>query len=279
MKNLLLAFMMLVIGGCGATGSPVLDAMVGGMSVTKVEGYFNLDPEQEKAFEKSLDKDLQRLKKERLEEVAKSLRKVDERIPTEKSDSQILGETFDLLEQEYVRASGYFKNSALQLTKSLRKDQFEYFEKTVRKEIAEDRKESVENKNEALRERYSKQIKQWIGKMDVHQENALNQFITNKPFPWKERIDNRENILNTFIEKRDDSKKVQAMTEQFMIDYDQLRTPEYAKAITQYEIQFKDFLNKFWTSLSTEQKREMQISLNKQAQELDRLAAYSSLSK
>ncbi|UYL07338.1 DUF6279 family lipoprotein [Bdellovibrio sp. SKB1291214] len=273
MKNLLL-LSILFICGCGA-GNPVLDAMVGGMSVTKVESYFNLDEKQEKEFEKNVEHDLKRLKQEQLQEFSKSLRQFDERIPKEKSDSIILSEAFDLLEKEYTRSSGYFKNAAVKLTNTLRDEQFDYFENRVKKEIAESRAQSVQSKNSELKERYRKQILFWVGKMDVHQEQALDQFIRKGQFPWKERLDNRESILNSFMAKRRDSAKLRAMAAQFMTDYDSLRTPEYAQAIQNYETKFKGFLNKFWSSLSSEQKQQMQISLNKQALEIDRFAAIS----
>lgn len=265
----------LSICSCGSS-NPILDSMVGGMSVARVESYFNLDAEQEKAFEKSLEKDLKTVKEKQFNEFALSIQTIDKRIPQEKNDSQILSEAFDLLEGEYNKASGHFKNSAVVLIQSLQPEQFGYFEQKVRKEIALERAESLDIKNAQLEERYRKQILYWVGKMNVHQENALSQFIMRHPFPWKERANNREAILNSFVEKKTDSKKIKAMTEQFMQNYDGLRTSEYALAIEKYENQFKDFLNKFWTSLSSEQKQQMQISLNKQAQELSRMAITSS---
>lgn len=245
------------------------------MSVTKVEGYFNLDEKQEKEFEKNIEQDMKKLKQEQLQEFAKSLRNFDQRIPKEKDDSIILAEAFDLMEKEYSRSSGYFKNAAGKLAHSLREEQFEYFENRVKKEIAESRAQSVDSKNAELLGRYRKQILYWVGKMNVHQEQALEQFVKREQFPWKERLDNRESILNSFIAKRKDTAKLRSMAEQFMTDYNSLRTPDYAQAIENYEVKFKNFLNKFWTTLSSEQKQQMQISLNKQALEIDRFAAIS----
>jgi hypothetical protein len=274
MKNLFL-FSILFICGCGA-GNPVIDAMVGGMSVTKVEGYFNLDEKQEKEFEKNIEQDMKRLKQEQLQEFANSLRSFDQRIPKEKSDSVILAEAYDLLEKEYNRSSSYFKNAAGKLALTLRDDQFDYFETRIKKEIAESRTQSPDLKNAELLGRYKKQILYWVGKMDIHQQQALEQFVTREQFPWKERVDNRESILNSFIAKRKDKAKLRTMAEQFMTDYDSLRTPAYAQAIENYETKFKAFLNKFWSTLSSEQKQQMQISLNKQALEVDRFAANGS---
>lgn len=253
-----------------------MDAFLGGMSVTKVESYFDLDQKQEKEFEKNLQQDLARLKQEQMQKFADSIREIDHRIPTEKVNSEILAETFDVLEKEYDRSASYFKNSAWKMVSSLREEQFLYFEKKVRKEIALSREQAVESKNEELLQRFRKQITFWVGPTSIHQNQAIQHFIANEPFPWKERIDNRESILNNFMAQRKDPAKLRAVTEKFMEDYDSLRTPEYAQAMQNYEGKLKIFLNKFWSTLSYEQKQAMQASLNKQALELDRMASTQS---
>ncbi len=251
-----------------------MDAVLGGMSVTKIESYFDLDEKQEKEFEKNLQQDFAKLKQEQMKDFAKSIRQIDQRIPTEKANSQILSEAFDVLEKEYDRSSSYFKNSAVKMISSLREEQFIHFEKRVRKEIALAREEAIQTKNEELLQRYRKQILYWVGPTSIHQNQALQQFVSNESYPWKERIDNRENLLNTFMAQRKDPAKLRAMVEQYMNDSDSLRTPEYAQAMQVYDGKVKGFLNRFWGSLSYEQKQQMQASLNQQAQELDRMAAH-----
>ncbi|WP_142699250.1 DUF6279 family lipoprotein [Bdellovibrio sp. ZAP7] len=263
---------LLICSGCGSS-SPFMDAFLGGMSVTKVESYFNLDQKQEKDFEKNLQQDLARLKQEQMQKFATSIREIDQRIPTEKVNSEILSETFDVLEKEYDRSASYFKNSAWKMVSSLREEQFLYFEKRVRKEITESREQGLESKNEELLQRFRKQITYWVGPTSIHQNQAIQHFIANEPFPWKERIDNRESILNNFMAQRKDPVKLRTMTEKFLEDYDSLRTPEYAHAMQKYEGKLKGFLNKFWSTLSYDQKQAMQASLNKQALELDRMAS------
>ncbi|WP_413577686.1 DUF6279 family lipoprotein [Bdellovibrio sp. HCB290] len=271
MKKFFLCLIFLFLTGCTAA-NPVLDAMIGGISITQVEGYFDLDRKQEKDFERELNKDVKNIQRKQLQDFAQAIRQFDERVPHEKEDSKILSEVFEKLESEYSNASGAFKNSAVFLVNSLREEQFAHFEKQVRKEIQEARLDGQAPFNSNLQARFKKQIKYWVGPMSVHQDQMLKQFIDQEPFPWKERLDNREQILNRFMAERQDPKKLRQFTEQFMVDYDSLRTPEYARSLAAYEERFKGFLNKFWSTLNYEQKQQLQSSLNKQAQEVESLA-------
>ncbi|WP_413586711.1 DUF6279 family lipoprotein [Bdellovibrio sp. HCB274] len=271
MKKLFFCLIVLALGGCTAA-NPVLDAMIGGISITQVEGYFDLDRKQEKDFEREVNKDVKQIQRKQLQEFAQAIRKYDERVPRELEDSKILSEVFDTLETEYTQASGSFKNSAVYLVNSLRDEQFVHFEKQVRKEIQEARLEGQTQFNSDLQARFKKQLKYWVGPTSVHQDQLLKQFIEQEPFPWKERLNNREQILNRFMAERQDPKKLRQFTEEFMVNYDSLRTPEYAQAMALYEDKFKIFLNKFWSTLNYEQKQQLQSSLNKQAQEVESLA-------
>ncbi|MEK2690282.1 DUF6279 family lipoprotein [Bdellovibrio sp. GT3] len=270
MKKTLTGMMFLFLTACSSSSNPVLDAVIGGMSVTQVEGYFDLDQKQEKEFEKEINKDLQRIQQQQLQEFAQAIRKFDVRVPVEKTDSEILSEVFDKLEVEYKKASGAFQNSAVHLVGMLRDEQFVHFEQQVRTEIQKARAEGVNPKNDELLARYKKQIKYWVGPTTVHQNHLLQQFVIKEPFPWKERMDNREKMLNQFLSNRRDPKKMRQFIEQFMTDYDSLRTTEYAEAMNGYEDRFKVFLNKFWTTLDYGQKQQLRVSLNKQAQEVER---------
>ncbi|MBO9667637.1 MAG: hypothetical protein J7501_12590 [Bdellovibrio sp.] len=254
----------------------MLDAFFTQMSVTKVERYFDLTPQQKKEFQENVEKDLQRLRQERLDDIARSLRGIDKKVAAAKKDDEVLAYAYTTIQKQYNVSSSYLKTSATKLTKSLREDQFQTFKDKVEKEISADRNTSVEDKNADLLARYRKSFKYWIGEMSQEQNQSLDKFITVHQFPWKEKIDNRQQILNSFIEARKDSVKLRRLTEQFMVDYDSLRTPEYAKAVDQYETQFKNFLNKFWTTLSPAQKKQMHVSLMEQVNELEKLARSSS---
>lgn len=175
-----------------------------------------------------------RLRKDRFERLATSLRATDRQAQESKTDGKVLSDAYSMLRKEYQLGSEHLKSSAQLMAKSLQPEQILYFQNKVDKEIAEDRAESYENKNRELVSKYRKIFKFFAGELTPEQRAKL--------------------------------------VGQFMEDYDSLCTPEYSQAMTNYENEFKDFLNKFWTTMSSGQKVQLHLHLEDQAREPERLA-------
>ncbi|MGE5085220.1 MAG: DUF6279 family lipoprotein [Bacillota bacterium] len=242
------------------------------MSVSKIDQYFDLSPEQQKKLEEDVNSDLENLRRERFVKLAAALRAIDREAQHASRNENVLGNAYTVLQREYKMDSGQLSSSAKKLMVSLKREQILYFQTQVDKEIASDRAESVADKNRELVSRFRKVFKFFAGDLTPEQSNSITTFTQMKPFPWKQKIDNREQILVRFLKFQSQPEQRAKLVGQFMENYDSLCTPEYLREMTNYENEFKDFLNKFWTTMSSEQKVQLHLHLEDQAQELERLA-------
>jgi len=259
---------------CACTSSrfPVLDAVISGVSVSKVDQYFDLSPEQRKKFEEDVNGDLDRFRRNRFSKIAEALRSLDREAQHAPKDGKVLAKAYTFLRSEYKMGSRHLASSTKNMTTGLRQEQILHFQKKVDQEIALDRTESVDQKNRELVTKYSKIFKFFAGDLTPQQSDSIVAFTKVTPFPWKEKIDNREQILARFLKVRYQPKQMAKLAGKFMEDYDSLCPPEYSQAMTNYENEFQDFLNKFWTTMSSDQKVQLHLHLEDQARELERLA-------
>lgn len=272
MKAALIFLTLAWLCGCTSSRFPILDTVISGMSVSKVDQYFDLSPEQQKKLDEDVNNDLDRLRKDRFAKLATALRTIDRQAQEAPKDGKVLADAYSMLRKEYQLSSGHLKSSAQTMVTSLKQEQILHFQKKIDKEIAQDRAESYEQKNKELISKYRKIFKFLAGELTPEQSDKIVDFIKASPFPWKEKIDNREQILARFLKVQSQPEQRAKLAGRFMEDYESLCTPEYAQAMTKYENAFRDFLNKFWTTMSPDQKIQLHLHLDDQAQELERLA-------
>lgn len=273
MKKIFLILPLLFLSACGSRGTFLDDFLVlSGSSMGQIDQYFDLDEKQHQRLENDIDSDLNRIRKERFKEIAQTLRKIEKK--AESSDPQTMSSAYRDLRFHYKDASTYFKGSANNLISSLKPEQIAGFEKQVRLEIKET-KEALnhpDSLNEEIIGRYKKGLEFWIGDLTLTQNQDIAKFAKDHPFPWKEKIKNKEVLLGKFIEAKSSERKMKEFAEKFVSDYDSIRTPEYAKAVTAYENEFQDFLDSFWKTLSPDQKLRMKDYLLTRADKLESLA-------
>ncbi|QDK38686.1 hypothetical protein DOE51_14375 [Bdellovibrio sp. NC01] len=264
---------LLFLSACGSRGTFLDDFLVlSGSSMGQIDQYFDLDEKQHQRLEKDIDNDLNRLRKERFKEIAQTLRKIEKK--AESSDPKIMSSAYRDLQAHYKDASSYFTTSTNTLISSLKPEQIANFEKQVRQEI-KDTKEALnhpDSLNEEIIGRYKKGLEFWIGDLSLSQNQDIAKFAKEHPFPWKEKIKNKEAILAKFIDSKSSEQKMKAFAEKFVTNYDSVRTPEYAKAIASYENEVQDFLDSFWKTLSPDQKSRMKDYLLTRADKLESLA-------
>lgn len=274
-KRILLLFVgALVIAGCSSRGTFLDDFLVlGGSSMAQIDEYFDLNNQQHEQLEKNIDSDLNRLRKERFQKIAKTLRDI-ERSAKRPDNQKVMSTAFVDLQSHYQQASPYFKGSTEKLIASLKEAQIKNFQKKVEKEIA-DTKAGLKNPatlNEEIIGRYKRGLEFWVGDLSTAQQRSIAQFTRDHPYPWNEKIRNKESILKQFMAVHEDPVQIRKFAERFISDYAEMRTPEYAAAMKGYEKEFQAFLDSFWSSLSAEQKSRIHEYLVGRAEKLELLA-------
>lgn len=242
--------------------------------MAQIDQYFDLNDHQHKALEKNIDADLDRLRKERFKSFAKTLRDID-KSSRGSANVNVLSSGYALLKHHYEESNIYFKDAGAKLVASLSEQQIQSFKNKVQNEILTMKSSlngSTNAMNEDLLNTYERALEFWFGDLTSEQKQSLVQFSREHPYPWNEKIKNKEAILNKFMTLEKDPQKRREFSEQFIADYDYMRTPEYATAVDRYEKSFQSYLDSFWNLLSTEQKKRMHGYLIGRAEKLEQMA-------
>ncbi len=274
MKTLIFLLLLFTLSGCGSQGTFLDDFLVlGGSHMAQIDEYFDLNNKQHEQLEKNIDSDLNRLRKERFDKIAKTLRQI-EQSAQKAGNKAVMSSAYKDLQKQYVEASPYFKGSTQKLIDSLKEPQIDTFKSKVEKEISETKASlgTPSVLNEELIARYKKGLEYWVGDLNTSQEKSIVQFTQDHPYPWSEKIKNKQDILNRFMTVRHNPEKLRRFAEEFIADYPSVRTPEYAAAITSYEKEFQNFLDLFWVSMTPQQKTRLQEYLIGRADKLEHLA-------
>jgi len=274
MKKIIFFILCFALSGCGSSGTFLDDFLViSGRNMADIDDYFDLSSQQRAQLEKNIDSDLNHLRKDRFDKVAKTLRDIEKN--TQKpGNKKTLSIAYVDLQKQYMDASPYFKDSTEKLISSLQESQIKSFKKKVEKEIAETKAnlKNPEVLNEELIGRYKKGLEYWLGDLTQAQQKSIVQFTKDHPYPWNEKNKNKEFVLKRFMAVQKNKEELRKFSEDFISDYPSVRTPEYASAIAAYEKEFQNFLDSFWPTLTSDQKNILQEYLLSRAEKLELLA-------
>ena len=248
MKKIILLFFAVGVLGCSRQGALDDFLVLGGTNMAQIDQYFDLSDQQHKALEKDTEDDLDHLRKERFKSFAKTLRDID-RSAQSPSNTKVLSTGYARLKQHYEESSAYFRNAGTKLVASLSEKQILNFKGKVQGEI-NSMKSSMNGTSNVLDDdllnTYEQALEYWFGDLTTEQKQSLVQFSHEHPYPWKEKIKNKEAILNKFMNVEGDSQKRREFSAEFIVNYDRMRTPEYATAMDSYEKNFQNYLDGFW---------------------------------
>ncbi|GEM_PF-6997071 len=275
MRNLLfIGIVISLLAGCSR--STIIFNIADTLLISQTDKYFDLDRSQKEELKKNLNKDLDGLRKEMFPRVAESFRHLAPQTQTDKLSDENLDETYQQFFEYFKETSGRFKNTAIQLTLTLKPEQFSYFEKAVQKDIAklEKKYKDPEEALESSQEKYERSLELWFGDLSRDQKNLLVEFLKENPFPWKLQAENKAYLLKQFLARQQDKEKLREFVENYHTDYESLRLPEFKEALDQHKSAFQQFLSqRFWEKLTTEQKNFLQKNLKERAEDLDKLAS------
>lgn len=264
---------LLILGACSR--SDIMFTFADNVIVSKTDDFFDLSRQQKKELQQHLDTDLERIRKESLPDIAKSLREIEAHTRQEKIEPQWVAEKFDEFQNKSKSLAFEFQNTAVKLSLSLQPEQYDHLAKEMNREIrkTEDDNKELEDSQKKNFKRYQRGLEMWIGGLSKEQKEKIKDFIAKHPFPWKLQNANREFVLNQFLESKKDPEKLKAFVSLFFEDYEAVRLPAYKEAVDANKKAFRAFLvETFWPSLNETQKKNLSENLIARAEELEKLS-------
>lgn len=243
--------------------------------ISHTDKYFDLDRDQKEELKKNLNQDLDGIRKEVFPQIADHLKLMAPQTQTDKLSEETVEQAYQDFYSYFKETGHRFKNSAIQLTLTLRTEQFNHFGKAVQKDIAKLEKKSKdpEDSLEATQEKYERSLEFWFGDLNREQKTLLENFLKENPFPLKLQAENKGYLLKQFLARQKDKEKLREFVENYYTDYESLRLPEFKTALDQHKSAFQQFLiTQFWPKLMAEQKNSLQKNFQERAEDLDKLA-------
>ncbi|WP_374000326.1 DUF6279 family lipoprotein [Bdellovibrio bacteriovorus] len=273
MKKIFLFFTILMSLGCSRLDMVARWADV--TAVSRADKYFDLTSQQEKELKQDLQKDITRLRKELLPEVAQSLRELEPEIKKGHMNPALLAKNFMLVQDYFKKGAGYFKNTAAKIATQLKKNQFDHFAVKVRADIEESKQDNdtAEKAQRTAYKRYRRSVEFWIGGISAKQQDELEDFLKTHPYPWALQNKSREHSLKLFLNSSQNPEALKKFVLDYYTDYESSRLPEFTEALNAHKYAFQIFLaEKFWKGLSPEQKENLQENLIARAEDLEKIA-------
>lgn len=269
MKILLLSFLFLATTACSR--SSVIMSFADTIAVSKTDEYFDLTSQQKEDLKKDLSQDLDTVKKEFLPEVAKTLRKIEAEVSKGKLESELLTTHFTEFHIHFKKLTSYFANTAVKTVATFAPEQFDYFEKTIKEEIKD--RSDIEEQNEKAYKRYRRSIEFWIGGLSQDQKDRLHGFLKQNPYPVKLETENKEHVVQKFLEAKADKEKLKEYVRSLYQDYEAPRLPAFTEALNTHKKAFQKFLSEsLWPTISKNQLENLKANLIGRAEELEKIA-------
>ncbi|MEN0058414.1 MAG: DUF6279 family lipoprotein [Bdellovibrio sp.] len=266
-----LGFLILLFLAIGCSRSDIMYRFADTMAVSKTDDYFDLSSAQKKELKKDIQTDLEKMRKELLPQVAKSLRSVETQVGKGPLPEDFVADHVESAQTYFKKGTHYFSDTAVKLTASLDSTQISHFAKKVRKDI--EKRQDPDEANKELNKRYRRSLELWIGGLSKDQKESLKKFQSSHPYPFHLQAQSREYVLQKFLESSKDPQTMKNFVQQFTSDYESVRQPAYDQALQSYQKDFQKFLTgPFWSSLSTVQKEVFKKNLLTRAEELEKLS-------
>ncbi|WP_373997850.1 DUF6279 family lipoprotein [Bdellovibrio bacteriovorus] len=271
MKYLILLSFVILSSACSRSG--VMVRMFDDLAVSKADDYFELTSKQREELKKDLQKDVDVARKELLPQIAKSLRSIEPQINKEKLDSEVITTQMMEFQNYFKKLSSYFGETAVKTSLSLEPSQVFHFAKEVREDIEDD---SESDAKEKVEKRYKKSVEFWIGGISSAQKEKIQKFLKQNPYPSKLQNENKEYVLNQFLEAKKNPETLKKFVKDFFNDYESVRLPAYTEALNNHKKAFQKFLvEEFWSTISKNQKETLKENISSRAEDLEKIAQYN----
>ena len=270
MKWLLILGALLCVPACQQFGLAVRFADV--YLLHELDHFLDLTAAQNKEVKPEVKRVIKDIREQEFPKAADFLESIAASLQTKEPTKSQLAEW--LAGAQKIGRSGIqrFEPLALQISKSSSKKQEENFAREFREKTEEMRAKSAtpDQAFKTERKRVAKWIDYWLGGLSSAQEDSLNAFLHEHPWPIDLQLKNRDKLLADFLKTTGPARE--DWIHQFYTEAEVFWLPEYKTAHGAWSETFQLYLLKLWGSLDPKQKKTMFEAAKKKAAELRKLS-------
>jgi hypothetical protein len=271
------AFCAALLSGCNmlSVGYGHIDTYASWMA----DEYFDLDPQQKQDFRSRFDRLHEWHRTEQLPNYASFLGSTKGRIQKgiTVEDGKWIAQG---IEERYQTMVNRGANDAAAVLMTITPAQLEALQRKWDKENARYRREhkvggTAAEQREARTERELKRIKEWTGDLAPEQEKKIAALANDLPLAPKQRYEDRLRRQREFMQlmaTRGDAKQFPERLRQYLLNWEQGRTPEFQRFMTEWRQKQIEFYVEVERALTPQQRTTLVRRVERYAQDFTQLA-------
>lgn len=266
-----LFFCLLWLNGC--TRTELAFRFADTAVASKADDYFDLSSAQQSELKKSVQKDIDLVRKNLFPILAKKLRSLEPLANNSSLDPALVESTASELQGYFKLLPSYFLETSVKTALDLTPQQFDHFSEEIRQEIKKDKENPKDIKKE-WEKKYRRSLEFWIGGISVEQRKAISEFVVKNPYPLALQNQSRQHVLSSFLQASKNPESLKKFITEFSTDYESLRLQTFKEALQVHKKSFqKFFATDFWPTLTAVQRQRLAKTLISRAEELERMAS------
>ncbi len=223
----------------------------------QIDNYFDINNLQSQFIKKSLEDDIEKIRKIIFPRIAQEMMKVLNEVNGKTVfNEKIISDHEEEFKKIFYEGLKIFEHSAVEFSSKLTIKQLESFKnefglKTkILRDETRDRLALREKRFTKIRE----QLESWIGILTVEQRAVLKVFCDENVFPYEEQILTREKLSSEFAESFSDKNKRRKFVSKLFLHYESMRDPSYTKALLEDQKKLHAFFAKILNEATEKQK-------------------------
>lgn len=235
----------------------------------KTDDYFDLTRDQKNWLKAALDRNIDKVKKTILPQLAAELHKASNTIAAQTiHDANAVYLTYQRVENLMFQALRIFASDAGAFSEKLTSQQMVTFQHEFDKKL----KEYKDDPEKKSYDKMKKQFDSWLGSVTSDQKKKLKSFVAENPPPVKEALFNRQNLAHNFIRVYPDLSARRKYVEKLFTQYDIMREPGYTKLITEKNKKVAGFVTSILNSMTDDQRSSLVTTLRDRANQLIKIS-------
>ncbi|MCX7978647.1 MAG: hypothetical protein N2578_06545 [Bdellovibrionaceae bacterium] len=162
----------------------------------------------------------------------------------------------------------------LSLLDTLTPEQLENFERVIEKKIAEEERDLADPGDALERqfERYQSLQKFFLGELTKRQKLSLREHLRSHPWPWREHLDHKKNLLQKFLATRSNPRARRDFVRSWIVELGGPRLASFAAALEAYQSHIHIWSIDFYRNLEPSQRQKFVKKLRSRAAEFRRIS-------
>lgn len=280
-KICIVASLLIVLASCSRLSVAVrwADTFI----VQAVDSKFDLNSQQKKEFSVEVQRALASVRKDRFPIWAETLEKWAASIQKSGLNETLSFEMWDFVFAEARGLMKFAEGPAFKLIDLVTEKNLGAYQKSSLKEIAEAREKLHQSQvDQRIKEQIKEQkakiipwIEYWHDTVTKNQEQNLEEFLRQNPFPAEMAFQHREVQLEKLGRIQSDKAAQKKWINEYLLNPEMARTQSYAKGLSDWQLKLRSWIGGFHRSLTEKQISVFANELKRRAAELRDLAASS----